>query len=291
MQALGLAFACDGDHARSSALLAQAAALKRRFNQRFWMPDAGYYALAIGPDGQQVRSIADNPGACLTYGIVDADKAAAVVERLMAPDLFSGWGIRTLSSRHPAFNPFAYHLGAVWPFSGAMIARGLQRYGATAALHRVAEGMFAATRLFVAGRLPEVFGGNQRDDLHAHPGLYPGACAPQAWSAGAIISLIGSLLGLTPLAPRQMLIVDPQLPEWLPDLTLRRLTIGEARVSLRFQRETDGSTACEMFERSGDVRLFRPATISGGDRLESALREALGLTPLRHDMTRSGAGE
>jgi glycogen debranching enzyme len=258
-QALALAFACDGDHARSSALLEQATALKRRFNERFWMPEERYFAVALGPDKRQVRSIAGNPGACLAYGIIDADKASFVIDRLLAPDMFSGWGIRTLSTQHPAYNPFAYHLGSVWPFANAITARGFQRYGAMPALHHLAEALFSATRLFAHDRLPEVFGGNPRDATHPHPGLYPGGCSPQAWSAASIISLIGALLGITPLAPRNAIVVDPHLPAWLPDVTLRDISIGTERVSLRFRRKQNGDTDCEVLEQSGNIQLVRLA--------------------------------
>ena len=276
-QALALAFAATGEHARAKGLLDDAAALKRRFNERFWMAEEKYVALALGPDKQPVRSIASNASECLAYGIVDDDKAGAVIERLMAPEMFSGWGIRTLSSRHPAYNPFGYHLGAVWPCTGAMAARGFKRYGDSAALYRLAEAVFAATRLFAYDRLPEVFGGNPRDAEHPHPGLYPGACAPQAWSASAIVALIGSLTGLTPLAPLNTLIVDPDLPDWLPELTLRNLTVGTARVSIRFQRGADRKTCFEVLEGAKEVRCFRPPTLPTGvrsDQLTAALQAA-----------------
>ena len=176
-------------------LLAEAEALKQRFNARFWMPDENYFAIALDPDGKQVRSVASDPGSCLAYGIVDDDKADAVADRLLADDMFSGWGIRTLSSRHPAFNPFAYHLGSVWPSPNSIAAYGLMRYGFVDHMHRVAEGLFAATQVFDLDRLPEVFGGHTRDARHPHPGLYPGACSPQAWSAGAVILLVQTMTG------------------------------------------------------------------------------------------------
>ncbi|MEO8713657.1 MAG: glycogen debranching N-terminal domain-containing protein, partial [Acetobacteraceae bacterium] len=172
-QAIGLAFAAIGEHGRGAELLAEADALKRRFNERFWMEDERFFALALDPDKRAVRSIASNPGACLAYGIVDADKAAAVAERLMAPDMFSGWGIRTLSSAHPAYNPLAYHLGTIWPFANAVAGYGLARYGFASDLHRVARAQFEATELFHMDRLPEVFGGHPRDRRHPHPGVYP----------------------------------------------------------------------------------------------------------------------
>ena len=214
-QAIALAFAVEGDEDRS-AKLSEAAALKRRFNARFWMSEENYFAIALDPGGNQVKSVASDPGSCLAYGIVDDEKTAAVADRLLANDMFSGWGIRTLSSRHPAYNPFAYHLGSVWPSPNSIAAFGLMRYGFVDPMHKVAEGLLAATQVFDLDRLPEVFGGHNRDARHPHPGLYPGACSPQAWSAGAVILLVMTMIGLTPLAPRGTLVVDPALPGLAP---------------------------------------------------------------------------
>jgi glycogen debranching enzyme len=274
-QLVGLAFASIGDERRAAALLAEAAELKRRFNQTFWMPEERYFALALDPAKHPVRTIASDPGQCLAYGIVDDDKAEAVADRLMLPDMFSGWGVRTLSSRHPAFNPFAYHLGSVWPASNALIGFGFKRYGFDARLHRLAHGMFAASQLFEHDRLPEVFGGQLRDGRHRHPGIYPDANSPQAWSAGAVVLLVRSLLGLLPLAPRETLIIDPDLPEWLPELTLANVRVGAARVGLRFRRDQSGYTHHRIIEQHGRLRIYRPtAPKAGTDRFARFVREA-----------------
>jgi glycogen debranching enzyme len=278
-QAMALAFAAVGDQARAADLRSQAAALKRRFNDRFWLTEEKYIALALDPDKRLVRSIADNPGACLAYGIVDADKAQAVADRLMAPDMFSGWGIRTLSSEHPAYNPLAYHLGTVWPFANALTGFGLKRHGFDPMLHRVAQGLFDASDVFHLNRLPEVFGGHPRDRRHPHPGVYPGACAPQAWSSSAIVMLIHAMLGLTPLAPLNTLIVDPDLPEWLPEVTLQGVQVGAARVDLRFWREDSGFTDHKVVQASSGVnvrRYKRPQGSGPDDVLAAAIREVIG---------------
>jgi glycogen debranching enzyme len=273
-QLLGLAFASLGDERRAANLLAEAERLKRRFNEKFWLPEERYFALALDPVKNLVRTIAADPGQCLAYGIIDEDKAEAVATRLMMPDLFSGWGIRTLSDRHPAFNPFAYHLGSVWPAANAIIGFGLKRYGFDAQLHRLAKAMFDASELFDFDRLPEVFGGQPRDRRHPHPGIYPDANSPQAWSAGAVVLLIHSMLGLIPVAPRQTLIIDPDLPEWLPKLSLSNIRVGNARASLRFWRDTAGSTQHEVLEQQGELRVHRPPTGNiGVDRFARALQE------------------
>lgn len=278
-QAMGLAFMALGEHARGADLLAQADALKRRFNERFWMEDERFFALALDPDKRPVRSIASNPGACLAYGIIDADKAEAVAERLMAPDLFSGWGIRTLSSGHPAYNPLAYHLGTIWPFANALTGFGLKRYGFASSLHLVAKGLFDASELFHLDRLPEVFGGHPRDRRHPHPGIYPGACAPQAWSASAVVMLVQAMLGLIPLAPMGTLIVDPELPEWLPEVTVEGVQVGKGTVDLRFRRDASGFTEHEVVRNETGLRVHRPerrAGVGAEDRVEAAIREAVG---------------
>lgn len=277
-QAIALAFAWVGENERAADLLGQAEALKRRFNGRFWLPDARFFALALDPDKKPVRTIASNAGACLAYGIVDLDKAAAVAERIMAPDLYSGWGVRTLSDRHPAYNPFAYHLGSVWPSSNAVIGFGLKRYGLNAAFHRLAKSIFEATQIFELDRLPEVFGGHARGRRYPHPGLYPGACAPQAWSASAVILLVHAMLGIVTVAPRGVLVLDPELPDWLPEVTLRDLRVGPSRISLRFWREGEGGTEYEVLETTngpGVRRLPRSRNGQPEDRLAASIRLAL----------------
>ncbi len=175
------AFFVVGDRAYALDLLRKARALKRRFNHAFWMEEEGFYALGLGPQKEQIRSIASNAGHLLATGIVPAEKGRRVVQRLMEPDLFSGWGIRTLSSEHPAYNPFSYHLGSVWPVENGTFALGFGRYGCVAQLHRLAEGLFASTDLFVGNRLPEAVGGQH--DRPADPDAAGAAPRRAAWSA------------------------------------------------------------------------------------------------------------
>ncbi len=270
-QAAGHLFLALGEAAFGRDLLDQAERLKRRFNEAFWLEDEQYFALALDPAKRPVRTIADNAGQCLAFGIVDAGRAEAVARRLMAPDLFSGWGIRTLSSRHPAYNPFVYHLGSVWPWDSATIAMGLKRYGFIDELHRLSRGLFDATRLFAGNRLPEVFGGHARDTAHPHPGGYPGANSPQAWSASAVVALILTLAGVIPAAALATVFVDPTLPDWLPEVTLAGIAVGPARVDLRFRRR-DAETLVDIVGGSGTVRIERrPPLPRGTDRIAALL--------------------
>jgi glycogen debranching enzyme len=275
-QLMGLAFTSAGEERRGAHLLIEAEQLKRRFNETFWIPETQYFGMALDPAKKLVRTESEDPGQCLAHGIIDDDRTEAVANRLMQPDLFSGWGVRTLSSRHPAFNPFAYHLGSVWPSNNAVVGFGLKRYGFNRHLHELAKGMLDAAELFDLERLPETMGGHARDRRHPHPGIYPQANSPQAWSASAVVSLVHSMLGLIPVAPRKTLIVDPDLPEWLPELKLSNIRVGRARIALRFRRDKAGHTDHEVVEQEGELRIHRPAASDSGiDRVARSVREVV----------------
>ncbi|HEY4190794.1 MAG TPA: glycogen debranching N-terminal domain-containing protein [Candidatus Limnocylindrales bacterium] len=204
------------DVAWAEQLETQAADLKRRFNRDYWLADRGYYALALDADGSQVDSLASNNGLLLWSGIVDANKAAAVVEHLMGPRMFSGWGVRTLAEGEGRYNPIGYHLGTVWPFDNSFIAWGMRRYGFKEEAAKIAAGILDAAEVF-EGRLPEAFGGYDRE-LTRYPVKYPTACSPQAWSTGAPLLLLRTMLGLEPLGDH--LVVDPALPMRIGHLEL-----------------------------------------------------------------------
>lgn len=246
-----------GDRSRALDLARSAADLRRRFTERFWMPDERFIAFALDAQKRQVKSIVSNAAHCLATGIVDRQHATDVVRRLMAPDMFSGWGMRTLSADHPSFNPFSYHLGSVWPVENATAAFGMMRYGFHNEAAALARGIFDVAALFEQCRLPETFGGLQRDKRHPHPGIFPDACAPQAWSASAVAWLVQAMLGLWSYAPLRALVIDPHLPEWLPELTLRNLRIRDATVSLRFTRDASGHTDYRVIERAGRLHVLR----------------------------------
>ncbi|MGO9456710.1 MAG: glycogen debranching N-terminal domain-containing protein [Acidimicrobiales bacterium] len=196
------------DPAYADRLEREAADLKRRFNRDFWVADRGYFALALEPDGRQVDALTSNNGHLLWSGIVDRTKAQSVVNHLMGPRLFSGWGVRTLAEGEGRYNPIGYHVGTVWPFDCSFIAWGLRRYGFKAEAAKLAWGILEAAAFF-DGRLPEAFGGYERRSTRT-PVEYPTACSPQAWSTGAPLLLIRTLLGLEPIGDN--LIVDPAMP-------------------------------------------------------------------------------
>ena len=186
----------------------QAADLRRRFNSDFWIDDKQYFALALDADGAQVDALSSNIGHLLWSGIVDPDKAPLLAEHLVGPRLFSGWGVRTLASGEARYNPIGYHVGTVWPFDNSFIAWGLRRYGFKTEAARIAAGVLDAAA-FYAGRLPEAFGGYERTETK-YPVQYPTACSPQAWSTGAPLLFLRTMLGLEPVADH--LLVAPAVP-------------------------------------------------------------------------------
>ncbi len=201
-------------------------------------------------------------------------------DRLLAPDLFSGWGVRTLSATHPAYNPYSYHRGSVWPVEQGTFALAFMRYGLTDHLERLCRGQFEAAALFEHYRLPEVFSGHARDGEHPFPALYPQANSPQAWSASAVFCFVQALIGLYPYAPLNMLLLDPHLPAWLPDLTLERLRVGEARITIHFYRRPDGTSDYRIVEQEGRLHVLRQPspwsfTATFGERVIDALTSLL----------------
>jgi glycogen debranching enzyme len=255
LQRMGGILAVLGEQERSAEFTARASDLQRRWHQAFWMPDKGFYAMALDPDKRPVESIASNPGHALAAGIVPPEHARACADRLMAADLFSGYGVRTLSRDHPSYNPLAYHLGTVWPVENATFALGFMRYGLTDHLQRLVNGLYDAATHFQDFRLPEAIGGHAREETPV-PTVYPTSNSPQAWSASAIVMLVQGLLGLYAFAPAHVLaVVRPQLPEWLPWVVVKNVRVGSAHASLRFERNRDGTTSCEVIEKAGPLTV------------------------------------
>ncbi len=247
------------DRERAVLLRTEAAALAVAFNEAFWDPEEGFYVLALDGAKRQVRSVTSNAAHCLLCGIVNPERAARVAERLMAPDMFSGWGIRTLSRTHPSYNPMSYHNGSVWPHDNAIAAAGLKRYGFPEATERIAEALFEVAAGQRDLRLPELFCGFSRGESRSIVD-YPVACVPQAWAAAAPFMLLQTLLGISAHAPDRRLNVDrPQLPGWLQSVDVRGLRVGAARTSLGFSRTASGSTGFWLLEHDGDLDVTMSA--------------------------------
>lgn len=219
-----------GERETAARWARRAAELKEEFNRRFWLPEHGYYAIALDRDKRPVDACASNMGHCLWSGIVDADKAPLVVERLMAPDMFSGWGVRTLGTGMGAFNPVSYHNGSVWPHDNALIAAGMMSYGFEEAAQRVATAIFDAAAAF-GGRLPELFCGFQREPGRPPIG-YPTSCSPQAWASATPIHLIRTLLRFDPFVPNNEVWLSPAFPEGFGHFREEQVPLAQARLSI-----------------------------------------------------------
>jgi glycogen debranching enzyme len=272
---LGMAEIYDvlGRPDRARALRDKAADLFERFNEAFWDDELGFYAYALDGDKQKVLTVASNPGHCLWSGIVPRKRAAKVVERLMAPDMWSPWGIRTLSTEHPAFNPYNYQTGSVWPHDNAFIAFGFKRYGFGAEAARIARAISGAGSHFLFNQLPELYTSTLQQEA-GFPVQYLGANVPQAWAAGSVFTLLRTMLGFVPDPRPGKLYVDPELPSWLPDLTLMDLRVHSHILDIRFWREGE-DTKFEVLR--GDPKLIERREM--GAELERLKRQPEPMAP------------
>lgn len=247
-----------GDEAAARPLDERAGALRDRFERDFWDEALGCYVLALQEGGRPAAVATSNTGQVLWGGIASPERAARVARRLMADDMFSGWGVRTLSSGARAYNPVSYHLGSVWPHDNALIAAGLRRYGHDAEALQIFDAVFDAATRFRNYRLPELYCGQPRDDSPEQPVTYPVACSPQAWAAGAIPHMLWSLLGLDPDATaRRLRVRRPVLPSWLSWIEVEGLRVADARVDLRFERTGDGQVDVKTAVREGRLEIDR----------------------------------
>jgi glycogen debranching enzyme len=252
-----------GRKAKAGRLRRKAAELFERFNDVFWDEASGFYAFALDGEKAKVMSVASNPGHCLWSGIVPPDRAGRVVKRLMAPDMWTGWGIRTLSSDHPAYNPNSYQNGSVWPHDNGLIALGFRRYGFVDEAAQVARGISGAAAYFQQHQLPELYAGLARSPT-TFPVQYLGANTPQAWAAGSCFSFLQMFLGFQPDAPNGVLYLDPALPDWMPDLVVRDVRIDAMSFDLGFWRD-GAATRWEVLK--GDPNRVRPLAFASGPAL------------------------
>ena len=245
---------------KADGLRERARQLYQRFNEVFWWEAEGTYYLGLDKEKRPMETVASNAGHCLSSGIVPPERAERVVDRLMADDMWSGWGIRTLSSKHPGYNPYSYHCGSVWPHDNATIAGGFRRAGRHTEAQRVAEGIFAAAERFDSYRLPELFSGLPRD-AGAFPVPYLGANVPQAWAAAAVFRLVAILCGIHTVGRTRTMYVNPDLPDWLPSLTLRNLRAGRGAMELHLERDRVQVVGNTTGFKVVHGRLPRPALV------------------------------
>jgi len=237
----------------------QAKELKIRFNQDFWLADQDYCAIALDGNLKPVDSISSNPGHCLHLGIFDHDKALSVAARLKAPDMYNGWGIRTLSSLSPAYNPLGYHIGSVWPHDNSLIALGLRSLNLVDQSLTIVQGLINMALSQPYQRPPELFCGYEHDGFTI-PVQYPVACTPQAWATGTIFQLLSIMVNIVPNATaNQLRIIDPALPQSINHLLIQNLRIGQTVIDLDFER-TGGrlgdTTTCRVNKKVGNLRVI-----------------------------------
>jgi glycogen debranching enzyme len=220
-----------GLRANAERLGAEAEALRKRFNNLFWMPEERYFAQALDRDKRQVSAVSSNPGHCLLSGIIDRRRADDVVNRLMAPDMFSGWGIRTLSTEAVSYNPMSYHNGSVWPHDNSLIAAGMRRYGYRREAELVARSVIEACLRFPDHRIPELYCGFFRDQrFGAGPGAYLVSCSPQAWGAGSLFHFFQTLTGVQADLTAGRLRIDPVETSLYNRLRVEGMRLGEGEL-------------------------------------------------------------
>jgi glycogen debranching enzyme len=253
-----------GEHEAAERLRREAAQLRERVIERFWLEELGTFALALDGEKRPIPTLTSNPGHLLWSRLPDDSRARRTADTLLAPDMFCGWGIRTLSARHPVFNPMSYHDGSVWPHDNALIVMGLSHYGLGANALPVIEAAHDVAAAATFNRLPELYCGMTRNGS-SRPVDYPVSCSPQAWASGALFMMLQAVLGILPDAPSGTLhIRNPVMPVSLGELTIHRLRVGDARVSLHFGRHASRTLVnvlavedAEHGERgeSGETRL------------------------------------
>lgn len=241
--------------ARAGELEIQCRHQRDLFETAFWCEDIQTYALALDGEKRACRVRSSNPAHALFTGIMRAERARLVAADIMRPHFLTGWGVRTIAQDEARYNPMSYHNGSVWPHDNAMIAMGLEHYGLKAAAEPIFRGIMDAARYMQLRRLPELFCGFRRRPGRG-PTLYPVACSPQAWAAGAPFQFVQTMLGLEFDYDRRLIVLkDPLVPEFLGHLTVRNLRLGQARADFRLERQTDGRVALQLLAVEGDVEI------------------------------------
>ena len=251
-RAMANLYEITGDHDRAAQLNRQANDLKQRFNDDYWLGDDTGYALCLQRNRRPSGAVASNAGQTFFTDMVSSAHAHTVAHRLMRDDMFCGWGVRTLSASEKAYNPLDYQTGSVWPHDNALIALGMRRQGFTQQMDAIFSGIFQAATHFKEFRLPEVFDGFSLQQ-YPRPVHYPVACSPQAWAAGALPLLLQTALGLEPDALHQTLRIHrPHLPDWLANVTIHGLRVGDATIDLEYRKE-QGTTFVAVLGRHRPV--------------------------------------
>src|SRR5690348_5135037 len=238
-------FEAWGDSARAGALRSEAAELRRRFIEKFWLEDRGELAFLIDGAKKATGTVVSDSGHCLWMGILDEERGRLAGRRLMQPDMFTGWGIRTLSDHHPSYDPHSYQRGSVWPHDSVIAAAGLRRYGLDEEAWTILDGLLAAVMCFEDIQMPELFAGLPKSEF-AVPVPYRMANVPQAWAAGSVLQMVRILLGLEPDMLERRIYLDPALPAWCSRLELRKMRLGREQVTIKVERKSDGEHVVDV---------------------------------------------
>jgi glycogen debranching enzyme len=245
-----------GDNDAARDLKDQANSLRSRFEEIFWCEDISTYALALDGSKRPCRVRTSNAGHCLFARIATEEHARRVATTLTDETSFSGWGIRTVASSEARYNPMSYHDGSIWPHDNSLIAAGFAKYELKGSVAMVLAGMMDASIFFDLHRLPELFCGFPRRPGEA-PTSYPVACAPQAWASGAVFLLLEACLGLEIFAPEARLVFSkPFLPQFLPQVSIRDLKVGDASVDLLLTRHNEGDVGVNVLRRNGSLDVI-----------------------------------
>ncbi|RKP48820.1 amylo-alpha-1,6-glucosidase [Cohnella endophytica] len=228
-----------GHTEKAKRLTEEAANLKAKFDEVYWMPEDQFYAIALDGDKKQVQSVTSNPGHLFMSGLVDSDRARIVAQRLVAPDMFSGYGIRTMSSESTGYNPMSYHDGSIWPHDNSLAFLGMSQMGFKDEAATVINGLLKAAERFEYNRLPELYCGY--DVSVGYPVSYPVACSPQAWAAGTSVLMVQAMLGLLPDALEGTIKLNPFLPDGIRNLTVKDIPVAGGRLSVALERK-DGES-------------------------------------------------
>jgi glycogen debranching enzyme len=249
-------FAAWGDRELAESLPAAAEALRRRFVDTWWLDAEGTLGFAMDGNKRLLRTHTANAGQCLWLGMLDAERARRVAARLMKPELFSGWGLRTLSTAHPRYDPHSYQRGAVWPHDTMLTAAGFRRYGLRDDCWRLIDSLLGAAVGFERAQIPELFAGLARghDDT---PMPYEHANTPQAWAAGVSFHALQILLALEPDVPARRVYLDPELPPWCPEIELENVRVGSSRLRIRAWRREDGSCDADVKTIGAPLEIVR----------------------------------
>jgi len=243
-----------GNTELSARLVTEASSLRERFASMFWCEELSMFVLALDGDKKQCQVRASNGGHCLFSGIASDAQYRAVCDSLLQPEFYSGWGIRTLAVSERRYNPMSYHNGSVWPHDNALIAWGALKQREKKMPMQVLSGLLDLSSEVILRRLPELICGFSRRPGKG-PTLYPVACAPQAWAAGAVFMTLQACLGLEVRArERRVYLHYSALPQWLSHVHISNLRVGDASVDLAFERYTEG-VGIDIPKRTGDIEI------------------------------------